>query len=354
MLQVGIVGLPNAGKSTLFNALLSKGKALTGKHPFTTTDKNIGVVPVPDSLLSDLAKMAAIPKVTPTTVTFVDIAGLVKEAHKGEGLGNQFLAHIREVDLILHLVRFFTDQTVPHIHAQIDPKEDVSTVETELLLSDVESLTRQIEKLRKKAKSKEVDQLLELAEKILANLNQETQAKDIKLSPEEEKLMRKFHLLTDKPTIYVANIDEEELGKKEEKIDNQETITLSALFEEELAKLKWVEQRQFLKDYGLSHSRAREVIKRCYSTLEMITFYTIAGGKEARAWTAKKGIKAIEAAAKVHTDFGKKFIKAEVIPAHLLLQLGSWRSAHDKGKIALVGKDQPIKDGDVVEFKVAV
>lgn len=354
MLKIGIIGLPNAGKSTLFNALVEKGKALTGKHPFTTIDKNIGVVPVPDSTLVDLAKMANIEKITQTTISFVDIAGLIKGAHQGEGLGNQFLAHIREVDLILHVVRFFTDKTVPHIHPKIDPEEDVSIVETELLLADVESLKKQLERLKKEKKTKEDEKLLALAQKILPQLNQGKMAKEIPLLDEEKKLAEVFNLLTLKPMVYVANIDEEDLKNPPKKIDNKKTLTLCAKFEEDLALLPWVEQRQFLKTYGLENSAVEQVIKTCYQTLDIITFYTIAGGKEARAWTIKKGATALEAAGKIHSDFAQHFVKAEVIPASLLLSTGSWHKAKEQGKINLVGRNHIISNQDVIEFKIAV
>ena len=353
MLKVGIVGLPNAGKSTLFNALVEKGKALTGKHPFTTIDKNIGVVPVPDSTLIDLAKIANIEKITPTTISFVDIAGLVKGAHQGEGLGNQFLAHIREVDLILHVVRFFTDETVPHIHPKIDPEEDVAIVETELLLADIESLEKQISRLKKEKKDKEEEKLLALGEKILPLLNQGKMAREIPFSHEEKKLAKLFNLLTLKPMVYVANIDEKDLKNPPKKINQKPTLTLCAKFEEDLALLPWTEQRQFLKTYGLEKSAIEQVIKTCYQTLEIITFYTIAGGKEAKAWTIKKGATAIEAAGKIHSDFAKHFVKAEIISAPLLLAIGSWHKAKEQGKISLVGRDHLIADKAVIEFKIA-
>lgn len=389
MLKIGIVGLPNAGKSTLFNALVEKGKAQTGKFPFTTIDKNMGVVPVPDSILFDLAKMANIEKVTQTAITFVDIAGLVKGAHQGEGLGNQFLAHIREVDLILHVVRFFTDETVPHVHSKIDPDEDVAIVETELLLADIESLKKQLEKLKKDKKTKEDEKLVVLAEKILPQLNEGKMAKDIPLTDEEKNLTKLFNLLTFKPMVYIANIDEKDLksppkqiilssfkklpkeqvarveglptARNEVSTGGRETrdriwtpLSLCAKFEEELALLPWTEQRQFLKTYGLSSSAIESVIDRCYHTLTIITFYTIAGGREARAWTIGKGAITSEAAGKIHSDFAKHFIKAEIIPAPLLLQIGSWAKVQQLGKIALVGKEHIVQDKDVIQFKIGV
>lgn len=354
MLKIGIVGLPNAGKTTLFNALVEKGKALTGKFPFTTIDKNIGVVPVPDSTLIDLAKMANIGKTTQTTITFVDIAGLVKNAHQGEGLGNQFLAHIREVNLILHVTRFFTDETVPHVHPKIDPEEDVAIVETELILADIESLEKRLKKLKKDKKTKEDERVITIAEKILIQLNRGKMIKDIPLSQEEKRLIKSLNLLTEKPVIYIANIDEKEIKNSPKKIKGKPVLSLCAKLEEELALLPWVEQRRFLKTYGLSHTAVNSVIKSCYQALDIITFYTIAGGKEARAWTIKKGATALEAAGKIHSDFAKHFIKAEVIPANLLLRISSWNKARQLGKIALVGRDYLVKNGDVVEFKVGV
>lgn len=351
-LKIGIVGLPNVGKSTLFNALVEKGKALTGKHPFTTIDKNIGVVPVPDSTLVDLAKLANIQKITPTNISFIDIAGLVKGAHQGEGLGNKFLGHIREVDLILHVLRYFTDETVPHIHPKIDPEEDVTIVETELLLADIESIKKQIEKLKKEKKTKSTESLLDLLKRILNKLNEGKMAKELSFTKEEEEMIKSFNLLTLKPIVYAANVDETDLKNPPKKIKDKPTITLSAKFEEDLALLPWTEQRQFLKTYGLENSAIEQVIKSCYQTLEIITFYTIAGGKEARAWTIKTGATAIEAASKIHSDFVKNFIKAEIISSSLLLTIGSWHKAKELGKISLVGRNHIVSNHDVIEFKI--
>ncbi len=351
MLKIGIVGLPNAGKSTLFNALVEKGRALTGKHPFTTIDKNMGMVPVSDSTLVNLAKIANISKVTQTTVTFVDIAGLVKGAHQGEGLGNQFLAYIREVNLILHVVRFFTDETVPHIHPKIDPDEDVEIINTELLLADIELLKKQLDKLEKKTKTEEEKKLLILGERVLKELDSGKQAKELFFNEDERKLIKLFNLLTLKPVIYVANVNESDLKKPAKLINNSPTITLSAKFEEELISFPWIEQIQILKTYGLTQSAVELVISQCYQLLEVITFYTIAGGKEARAWTVKKGTTVWEAAGKIHTNFARRFIKAAVISADDLLEIGSWTKAQEMGKVALVGRDYFVQDKDVVMIK---
>ncbi len=293
-LSVGIVGLPNAGKSTLFNALASRRLAETAPRPFTTINPHEAVVPVPDSDLERLSKLVNPEKKVPATVTFIDIAGLVKGAHQGEGLGNQFLAKIREVDAIVHVVRVFEDENVSHVHGRIDPKEDIEVVNLELELGGI----------------------------------------------------------LPKPTIYVANVSESQLADKSFSLDYQPLLFICAKLEEELIDLEEKEREEYLKEIGIKQSGLESLIKKAYEILGLITFYTIKGGKEVHAWSIKKGNSVIVAAAKVHTDFAKKFIKAEVINVNELINLGSWKTAHDKGKIRLEGKDYIVQDKDVIEFKI--
>ncbi len=350
MLKVGIVGLPNAGKSTLFNALVEKPKARTATHPFTTVDKNIGTVSVPDDLLFKLASLENIGKVTPVSITFIDIAGLIKGAHQGEGLGNQFLHHIREVNLILHVIRFFDNPQVPHVHATIDPESDLKIVNEELLLADLESLEKKLnkEKLAKEEK--------ELVEYLIKELNQGKMASEILPNLEEkQQIMAKFyHLLTAKKQIVVANIDEEDLNNPPTKINNTFLLPIAAKFEAELNELPWVEQQKILKDLGLKSSAKTQIIQSCYQNLDLITFYTIAKRTEARAWPIKKGAKAIEAAEKIHSDFGKHFVKVEVITAEELIKIGGWNKAKEIGKIILEGREYQVKNQDVLEFKISL
>ena len=289
-LEVGIVGLPNAGKSTLFNALAARRLAETAPRPFTTIDPHEAVVVVPDRDLEKISTLVKPEDTVPATVTFIDIAGLVKGAHKGEGLGNQFLAKIREVDVIAHVARVFKDKNVPHVHDKIDPKEDIEIVNLELKLGGIEK----------------------------------------------------------RPTIYVLNLDESQLGKK---LDIP-GIAISAKLEEELMDLDEKERKEYLDELGIKESGLEKLIKKSYELLGLITFYTIKGGKEVHAWSIKEGSSALEAAAEVHTDFAKNFIKAEVIGVDKLLGMSSWKEAKEKGKIRLEGKDYRVKDKDVIEFKV--
>lgn len=357
MLSCGIVGLPNAGKSTLFNALIAKGQALTGKHPFTTIEKNVGVVPIPDAVLWDLAKVVGAAKVTPAQITFVDIAGLVKGANLGEGLGNQFLAHIREVDLLLHVVRYFTDESVAHVHEAVDPENDAPIVETELMLSDLDSLGRQIERLKdreERKKSLENESLLALAQKIRAGLNQGRGAQEIDLSAEEKKLVGRFNLITTKPVIYIANVDESSLKDSSKVLGASPTLTLCAKLEEELSKLPWTEQQQFLKAYDLKKTAIETVVASCYQALGLVTFYTVVGGKEARSWSLPRGEAALRAAGLVHSDFERGFIAAAVCSSADLISLGSYQKIKEAGKLRTEGKQYLVQDGDVIEFRFSV
>lgn len=349
MLKVGIVGLPNAGKSTLFNALVEKPKARVATHPFTTIEKNVGTVKVPDDILFKLATLENISKVTPTAITFIDIAGLIKGAHQGEGLGNQFLHHIREVDLVLHVLRFFDDPNVPHVHQKIDPDEDLKIVNEELILADLELLERRLKK-EKKIDLKEK----KIIERLIKELDQGKMVLEISLDEEEKKIVSLLNLLTAKRQIIVANIAEDDLTNPPKMVDGERVIPIAAKFEAELNELPWVEQKKVLKDLGLKDTAKEQLIKQCYQNLDLITFYTIAKKTEARAWPIRRGTKAIEAAGRVHTDFAKHFVKVEVISASELLEIGGWEKAIKQGKIILQGKDYQIKDGDVLEFKVAI
>jgi len=348
MLKVGIVGLPNAGKSTLFNALVERAKALVGSYPFTTIDKNLGTVSVPDEILFKLASLENIGKVTQATIEFVDIAGLIKGASVGEGLGNQFLHHIREVDLILHVLRYFKDKDVPHVHPIIDPEEDLAIVNEELILADLQTIEKRLKQEKITFEEKN------LLHRLMSEMDKGKKASEVDFSEKEKQLVKALNLLTAKKQLIVANIDEKDILNPPKTVDSEPVIPICAKLEAELNTLPWVEQQKFLKAYGLSKSAKERIIVECYQALAVITFYTIAKRNEARAWTLKKGKTALEAAAKVHTDFAKNFVKVEVIAAKDLIALGGWQKAKEKGKILLEGRDYQVKDGDVLEFKVAV
>lgn len=347
MLKIGIVGLPNAGKSTLFNALVTKPKAGVAQHPFTTIDKNIGVVEVPNETLFKLAKIENIDKVTPTTITFVDIAGLIKGAHQGEGLGNQFLHHIREVDLILHVVRFFKNESIPHVHSHLDPDEDVDIVNEELLLADLQTLEKRLEKEKTTPEEKES------LKRLIRELNKGIPAAKISVSEKEREYIKLLNLLTLKKQLLLANIDEDDVNKSPKAIHGEKALSLSAKLEAELNEYPWVERQKLLKDLGLTKTARDQVIQACYRALDIITFYTIAKRNEARAWPIRRGATSIDAAGKIHTDFAKHFVKVEAINADELIKSGSWHKAHELGKILLHGKDYPVKDQDVLEIKAS-
>ena len=348
MLKVGIVGLPNAGKSTLFNALVSKHKASVASHPFTTIDKNVGVVEVPDETLFKLAKSENIGEVVPATITFIDIAGLIKGAHQGEGLGNQFLHHIREVDLILHVVRFFKNSDVPHIHPKIDPEENIEIVNEELLLADLQSLERRLTKEKTTPEEKAIIQ------KFIKELNQGKLANEIVVRQEEKDFVKSLNLLTAKKQLLVANIDEVDIENPPKALAGKKILSICAKLEADLNELPWVEAQQFLKTYGLEKSAKERIIIEAYKSLDLVTFYTIAKRTQARAWPIKRGANALEAAAKIHSDFAKHFVKVEVIASQELLEIGSWHKAYERGKIRLHGRDYLVQDGDVLEFKIGV
>lgn len=348
--SVGIVGLPNAGKSTLFKAL-TKQQVKIAPHPFTTVDPNIGRVFVPDKRLEDIAKITKPEKVTPTTIEFIDIAGLVKGAHKGQGLGNQFLAQIRNCDAIVEVIRVFENQKVEHVEKEIDPKRDLEIVEIELLMKDLETVDKTTNKLEKERELKDKEKIkkLNILKKIKENLTRGKRISDLPFSPEELLLIKEFQFLSLKPIVYLLNINQSEKLKIDEemksKIDSQ-YISLNLKLEEEISELSAKE----VKELNLKSS-LDQLILACYNILNLITFFSIAG-KETRAWTIKKGTAAPEAGGEVHSDFDKKFIKAEVIDWQGLIKTGSWKKAKEFGLVKTVGRDYLVQNGDVIEFKI--
>lgn len=361
-LSIGIVGLPNVGKSTLFNALLKRQQALVANYPFATIEPNVGVVAVPDSRLDQLAeitkteeKMGSLPPLKPATVNFVDIAGLVKGASEGAGLGNKFLSHIREVSVIAHVIRAFEDSNILR-EGSVGVKEDYETINTELILADLQTLTKTLEN-RKLEPSKKA-----ASEKLLESLNKGSRAYDAGLSEIEQEAVRDLSLLTFKPEVVVLNVSESDYNPDaiqkilEEysellNIDTQKLVVISAKIEAELASLSEEEQKEYLKDLGLEFSGLERLIQKAYEELGLISFLTT-GAKEVRAWTVNKGINAQMAAGEIHTDFIKKFIKAEVVHFNDFTEANGWKGAREHGKALLEGRDYIIKDGDVVEFKI--
>ena len=359
--KCGIVGLPNVGKSTLFNALTQTAAAQAANYPFCTIEPNVGDVAVPDSRLEKLAAIAKSVQIIPTRITFVDIAGLVRGASKGEGLGNQFLANIREVDAIAHVLRCFEDGDVTHVEGRIDPVGDAETVETELMLSDLESLERRISPLEKKAKSgeKEAKEQLALMMKAVTLLRDGKPARQAELTPEEAEPFRQLGLLTQKPVLYVCNVDEGSAAtgnafskRVEEKAKREGAgcVVISARIEEEVAQLPAGEREEFLSSLGLDEPGLNRLIRAGYDLLGLITFFT-AGPKEARAWTVTKGSRAPRAAGVIHTDFEKGFIRAETIAYDDYIAANGEAGARDAGKFRLEGKEYVVADGDVMHFR---
>jgi len=352
-LSVGIVGLPNVGKSTLFNAL-TKQNVVAENYPFATIDPNVGVVAVPDERLEKLAKLEHSEKIVPTIVEFIDIAGLVKDAAQGEGLGNKFLSHIREADAIAEVVRFFEDPNVLHVEGRVDPDRDMETIKTELILADLATLKKRIEALHHDAKSgdKLIVAKLRLFERLEKELSAGQLANQIPLQPEEKEQICELQLLTSKPFLLVANT-EFDTAKKTYKSPATAALPIDAKLEMELAQLNDTERAEYLKELGLAESGLNRLIKAAYQTLGLITFLTT-GPDETRAWTVRAGSLAPVAAGVIHTDFERGFIKAEVINWQKLLAAGSWNKAREVGLIRTEGKEYIVQDGDVVFFKFAV
>ena len=365
-MKLGIVGLPNVGKSTLFNSLTKAG-ALAANYPFATIDPNVGVVSVPDERIEKLGELYHTKKVTPAVIEFVDIAGLVKGASKGEGLGNQFLSNIREVDAIVHVVRCFEDANVVHVDGNINPLRDIETINLELIFADIEVLERRVAKQTRaahndKKAAKEVDML----KRLIAHLEAGKMAKTFELADEEEEELYAINnLLTDKPVIYAANVAEDDLAddaasnphvqaaREFAKEDGSGVFVICAQIEQEIAELDDDEKAMFLEDLGLSESGLEKLIKASYDLLGLMSFLT-AGEDECRAWTIKKGTKAPQAAGKIHTDFERGFIKAEVVNYKDLLEYGSLAAAREKGLVGMEGKDYVVQDGDVILFRFNV
>ena len=366
-MKLGIVGLPNVGKSTLFNSLTKAG-AESANYPFCTIDPNIGVVAVPDERLQKLGEMYQSKKVTPAVIEFVDIAGLVKGASKGEGLGNQFLANIREVDAIVHVVRCFEDTNVVHVDGSVDPVRDIETINLELIFSDIEILDRRIAKTAKGARmDKTLAKELALLEKIKAHLEEGNLAKTFELGEDEDeqKWFKEYNLLTAKPVIYAANVSEDDLAddgasnayvqkvREHAKEEACEVFVICAQIEQEIAELDDEEKAMFLEELGLKESGLEKLIKASYSLLGLISYLT-AGPIESKAWTITRGTKAPQAAGKIHSDFERGFIKADVISYEDLIANGSMTAARDKGLVRSEGKEYVMQDGDVVLFKFNV
>jgi hypothetical protein len=367
-LSIGIVGLPNVGKSTLFNALSNAG-ALAANYPFATIEPNIGVVPVPDDRLDQLALLVKPEKTIPTSLEFVDIAGLVRGASKGEGLGNQFLANIRQVDAVLYVLRCFVDDNITHVEGSVDPVRDKETVDTELCLKDLETLDKRREKTGRDAKGtgKEAELArvqLHLLEKIKAKLDSAVPVRAQGLSPEEQELIRDLFFLTNKPVLYIANVAEAQLAKSDDeplvkkvaelaKKEQAPHVVVAAALEAEIQQLPVEERPAFLESAGLKEPGLNKIVRAGYALLGLQTYFTV-GPKECRAWTIRKGWKAPQAAGVIHTDFEKGFIKAEVLRWDDLIKLGSEAAARDKGLLRMEGKEYVVQDGDCMHFRFNV
>lgn len=364
-LTAGIVGLPNVGKSTLFNAITKAG-ALAANYPFATIDPNVGIVEVPDNRLDVLTELVDPKKTVPTAFEFTDIAGIVKGASKGEGLGNKFLAHIREVDAICQVVRAFDDENVTHVSGQVDPIDDIEVINMELILADLESIDKRLPRVAKMAKQKDKEAVAELTvlTKIKEGLEAGQPVRALEFSKEEAKAVKHFHLLTQKPMLYVANVSEDDLLDLSDNAhlkaiqeyasnEGSDVIVISAKVEEEIAVLEDDEKDMFLEELGLEESGLDKLIRASYDLLGLATYFT-AGVQEVRAWTFKTGMTAPECAGIIHTDFQKGFIRAETVAYDDLVEAGSEAKAKEAGKVRLEGKDYVMKDGDVVHFRFNV
>lgn len=364
-LTAGIVGLPNVGKSTLFNAITKAGVE-AANYPFATIDPNVGVVEVPDERLNKLTELVKPKKTVPTTFEFTDIAGIVKGASKGEGLGNKFLANIRQVDAICHVVRCFEDENITHVSGEVSPLDDIEVINLELILADLESVDKRHTRVSKIARTKDKEALQELAvlEKMKAALEAGKSARTVEVTPEEAPLVKSLFLLTTKPVLYVANISEEDVmaGEDNEMVkqvrefaatEGAEVVTVSARIEEEVADLEEEEKTEFLQELGIEQSGLDQLIQKAYTLLGLGTYFT-AGEKEVRAWTFKLGMKAPQAAGVIHSDFERGFIRAETVSYDDLVAYGSMAAAKEAGKVRQEGKDYVVADGDVMLFRFNV
>ena len=364
-LTAGIVGLPNVGKSTLFNDITQAG-ALSANYPFATIDPNVGIVEVPDDRLNKLTELVKPKKTIPTAFEFTDIAGIVKGASKGEGLGNQFLSHIRQVDAICQVVRCFDDENVTHVSGKVDPIEDIETINLELILADLETVMKRYDKVEKMAKQKDKESMFEfeVLKKLREAFENETPARAVEFTKEQQKYVKQLHLLTVKPMLYAANVGEDELLDIEQNehvqrvkefaaAEDAEVIVICAKVEAEIAELEGEEKTEFLQELGIEESGLDQLIKASYNMLGLATYFT-AGEQEVRAWTFRTGMTAPEAAGIIHTDFQRGFIRAEIVSYEDLADAGSMAVAKERGQVRLEGKEYIVQDGDVIHFRFNV